>query len=225
MRISIPRPVRRWRWEWLAVLLSIMFYGSCGIYIYGCSREVFSPVAPLEESIKRFDNAIPELEIILQSYGAVFHEAEPIGSFLYARGLEGEVFDSNITASLTCSKYGEGYTLRILTGPALTPVQSLPDEALVQSLCEWQGALLKEKAGASLKKKVPAMLTDALVYYSSPKANKKVAEDIDPNDSIYADYASLTGGLLWGDEAYFSIKQFNDGIYYSQLTIYCRRLG
>lgn len=32
MRLSIPRPVRRWRWEWLAVLLStILFYGSCGI--------------------------------------------------------------------------------------------------------------------------------------------------------------------------------------------------
>lgn len=226
MRLSIPRPVRRWRWEWLAVLLSILFYGSCSLSLYGCSRELFTPGVPLEESIERFDNAIPELEKILQSYGAAYHESKPIGTFLYARGLEGEISDSSITASLTRGEHGEGYTLRIWTGPALTPEQSMPDEQIVKSLCEWQSALLEDKAEVSLKKKVPTMLADAHVYWSSPQANQKVSENIDKdvaNFSVYEDHAILTGGVFWGDDAYFSIQQFDDETYYSQLAIYCRR--
>ena len=219
MKIALPRPVRRWRWEWLAVLLSILLYGSCSLNIYGCSRELFGSVMPLEESIERFDSAILALEKTLQSYGAVCRETEPIGTFLYARGLEGEISDSIITASLTRGERGEGHTLRIWMGPALTPEQSLPDEQLVKSLCEWQGALLKNKAEASLKKKVPAMLADARVYWSSPQTNQKVVEDIDKdvaNFSVYEDHAILTGGVFWGDDAYFSIQQFDDETYYSQ---------
>ena len=222
MRLSIPRPVRRWRWEWLAVLLSILFYGSCGINIYGCSREMFSPGAPLEESIERFDNAIPELEKVLESYGAVCHEAEPIGHSLYARRIEGEISDTTITAILERTDTLEVYTLRITVYSALTPQQSLPDEELVKVLCAWQGALLEKKAGASLKKNVPAMLADARLYWSAPQSNQKNREDTS-GSSVYEDHAILTGGVFWGDDAYFGIEQLYDGTYYSQLAIYCRR--
>ncbi len=187
---------------------------------------MFSAGAPLEESVKRFDNAIPELEKVLQSYGAVFHEIKPIGPSLYARGIEGEISDTIITATLDRSDTLEIYTLKITVYTASTSQQSLPDEALVKSLCEWQGALLEEKAGAALKKKIPAMLADARVYWSSPQADQKVAEDIDKdatNFSVYEDHAILTGGVFWGDDAYFGINQCYDGTYYSELTIYCRR--
>ena len=221
MKIALPQPVRRWRWEWLAVLLSILLYGSCSLNIYGCSRELFGPVMPLEESIERFDSAIPDLEKILQSHGADYREAEPESGFLYTRAIKAVVSNTKITISLARAKSKEVYTIKIMTDSVLTPKQALPDEQLIQSLCEWQSALLEDKAGASLKKKVPAMLATARLHLTSLQADQE--DNQNGNEpSVYADHV-WWGNLILGDDAYFGINQLHGGTYYSQLSIYCDR--
>lgn len=127
------------------------------------------PVTPfqLPEALSRQ----AKLEKILQSYGAVCYEPEPIGQSLYTRRILGEISDTTITTTLECTDAKEIYTLSSWKGPSLTPEQLMPDEVLVKRLCEWQGALLRKQAEAALNKKVPAMLANAQLRWPFPRDN------------------------------------------------------
>lgn len=126
------KTIRRWRWEWLAVLAAILFYGSCG---YGCATRLYLDI-PAEESKIRFDSRIAQAEECLHGYDVDFDRYTPWSDMRYSRRIGGTFTGGSLYISLENEDGAEKYILKIAMDPGETPEQSLPDAASVQMACE-----------------------------------------------------------------------------------------
>ncbi len=135
MKVLLRRAVRRWRWEWLAIIFAIICYSSCG---YSCARYMFfRPEITAEESKLKFDSRMAEVQTLLQGYyGVALHEVGPWNDTRYMRRMSGEFSKGELDISFENENgRAETYTFKMELVPGATPEQALPDVESIQMAC------------------------------------------------------------------------------------------
>lgn len=161
MKTILPYTIRRWRWEWLAIILAISFYLFCG---YGCVRQMFfRPQITAEESKARFDSRMLEVQTLLQKHGALLYEDRPWDDMRYMRRMRGKFSKGKLDISLENEGgRAETYTLKMQIIPGETPEQSLPDATSVQMACQVFSVMSGgEFSSEFLEKKLSISIEDA----------------------------------------------------------------
>lgn len=166
MKISFPKTIRRWRWEWLALLISILFYGACG---YGCAAAWFSSSdISAEESKERFESRIAETQKVMQDYGIAYERTQPWPGMRYSLRAEGLFGGGRIDISLENEYGGEQYIMEMTLTPGEIPDQSLPDAESVHMACEIFSVLTGgEEPSDYSGKKISWLLEDARCHFEN----------------------------------------------------------
>ncbi|MDF3003793.1 MAG: hypothetical protein K0S22_265 [Oscillospiraceae bacterium] len=164
MKKTLFNTVRRWRWEWLYIILALVVFGCSG---YSCLRHTFRPRITSEESKIRFDNRMSEIEDILKNYGVDYHEVNPWDNMRYMRRVLCKFSNGSMDIILENENGTEKYTLIITMVPGQTPEQSLPDAASLHMACEVQNILSGgEFAPEFLEETLVSLMDDARNQFS-----------------------------------------------------------
>lgn len=204
--------VRRWRWEWLAIIFALLVYGFGG---YSCSKIDTTTTVTAEESQKRFDSAIFDAEKVLKDFGATFYEAEPWDDVLYMRNVEGAFSNGKINIELKNESGLETYSLQIITHSAETPEKALPDGQVAKMFCEVFSRLVGEKITLEkIEKEVSSILSDTHKNLAAMQISRET-------DTSYHDHRSF-GKIIFSDDIYIGVYQDYSGKYFSQMRIVTR---
>lgn len=134
MKLAPPHRIKKWRAEWLALALALLFNGTILALGYRCGQSLFtSTTFTAEESQARFDFRMIQAKALLRDFGASEIEEEaPPEDMLYGRALRADFHQGRLEISLENAYGSETYYLKIETLSGATPPDCLPDTNTIE---------------------------------------------------------------------------------------------